>query len=232
MTSAATHSTSAAQKRQSKTIFARHAKVNNIIGNGAEAVIYREGDTAIKERISKSYRLPILDFTIRSSRTRKEAKLLAKASPFTPPVLSVDEKKMQITMQYIPGTLLRDALQYLDTRKQRTIMRTLGSIVAHLHSKDIIHGDLTSSNILLHNNQIYLIDFGLGCISAKIEDKAVDLHLLRQALQSKHYTLWEHAWKSFLNGYTWKQNKDVLTRLTKVSQRGRYKRNPHTEKSL
>ena len=71
---------------------------------------------------------------------------------------------------------------------------------------------------------IYFIDFGLGFISYKVEDKAVDLHLLRQALEAKHFKNWRALFAGVLKGYSnSKDYKAVLERLKKVEKRGRYK---------
>lgn len=71
---------------------------------------------------------------------------------------------------------------------------------------------------------IFFIDFGLGFISNKLEDKAVDLHLLKQALEAKHYKHCKELWNSIEQGYkTSKDSKAVLERLKAVERRGRYK---------
>ena len=68
------------------------------------------------------------------------------------------------------------------------------------------------------------IDFGLGFFSNKIEDKAVDLHLLKQALESKHFKKWDENFKEVLKNYKIsKDSEKVLERLKKVESRGRYK---------
>ena len=93
-----------------------------------------------------------------------------------------------------------------------------------MHNASIIHGDLTTSNIIVHD-KVYFIDFGLGFVSTKIEDKAVDLHIIKKALESKHYLHAEECFHYLLEGYT-KENKDVemiLRRLEKVEKRGHYK---------
>lgn len=57
-----------------------------------------------------------------------------------------------------------------------------------MHDGQIIHGDLTSSNIMLRSpsNDLVLIDFGLGQMKPTIEDKAVDLYVLERAFISTH----------------------------------------------
>ena len=104
------------------------------------------------------------------------------------------------------------------------LVKEIGEKIAVLHNNHIIHGDLTTSNMIF-NEEVYFIDFGLSFFSHKIEDKAVDLHLLKQALESKHYKIWEKAFKTALE--TYKKNAEnsdeILKRLEKVEKRGRYK---------
>jgi len=100
----------------------------------------------------------------------------------------------------------------------------LGKKIGILHSNNIIHGDLTTSNMIL-DNEIKFIDFGLSFFSTKEEDKAVDLHLLRQALESKHHDIWEKCFEAALKGYkkSYPEHSIVLNRLQKVEARGRNK---------
>ena len=198
-----------------------------IIQQGAEAKIILSNNSIIKDRIKKSYRIPELDDRIRKLRTRSEAKLLNKASKFipTPDVIKVDEKAKEIVMDFIDGEKLSDHLDSFPLKKQKEICKSMGESVAKLHDADIIHGDLTTSNMILKNSKIYFIDFGLGFISHKFEDKAVDIHLLRQALEAKHFKHWEDLFEEVLKGYSKsKDSKIVLERLKAVEKRGRYKR--------
>jgi len=99
-----------------------------------------------------------------------------------------------------------------------------GKKIAKLHNVHIIHGDLTTSNILVQD-KVYFIDFGLGFVSTKIEDKAVDLHLIKKALESKHYDCAEECFQYILEGYEAESNefKEIMNRIEKVEKRGRYK---------
>lgn len=193
-----------------------------LIAQGAEAKLYHDGKDLIKERVKKSYRISEIDDSLRKKRTRKEAKILDKISKlgFSPKVISNDEK-IRIVMEFIQGKTLRDCLTK-DNYKE--LMQELGKKIAILHNNDIIHGDLTTSNFI-YNKQIFFIDFGLSFESNKIEDKAVDLHLLKQALESKHYQIWEECFKEALKAYEkeCKHSKEVLKRLETVEKRGRYK---------
>lgn len=191
------------------------------IAIGAEAVLYKDKDKLIKKRVSKGYRIKKIDEKIRKTRTRSEAKILDKLS-FVPKVFTSDDKQMTIEMEFIKGDLLRDVLDSFNSKKRKEVCEKVGKQISEMHNEDIIHGDLTTSNMILKDEKIYFIDFGLGFSSLRVEDKATDLRLLKQALESKHYKCFEEAYKSVLKGY---KNKEILDWLTnKVEKRGRYKR--------
>ncbi len=333
-----------------------------IIQQGAEAVILLEDNLAVKDRIKKSYRIKELDEKIRKQRTKREKNLLEKASKIinAPDPLPLKEWNI-IKMPFIEGKKLSECLDSFDLEKQKDICRQVGKDIAKLHDADIIHGDLTTSNMILvegvkednskfkknlsilkklklpteeyalfgssplaihgirdsedidiivktrlwdelvkkyppeneklikiksieiyknwlpwiddinklindaeiiggvrfvklnyvldwkkafgrekdikdiqlieqylkrgdNKFQIFFIDFGLGYISKKIEDKAVDLHLLKQALEARHFRNWEVLFKEILKGYEdCKESNKILERFRAVEKRGRYK---------
>ncbi len=192
-----------------------------IIQQGAEAILYQEKNKLIKHRIPKSYRIKEIDDKLRKFRTRREGKILEKASINVPKVFKIDDNNMKIEMEFIPGKLLKDILDDLSISQRNKICKQIGEEISKLHEQNIIHGDLTTSNMIYYDKKIYFIDFGLSFFSHKIEDKAVDLHLLKQALESKHYKHFESTFKTILSAY---KNKEVLSRLEVVEKRGRYKR--------
>jgi len=200
--------------------------MNKLIQQGAEAKIYLQvvPEAVInKERTQKGYRHPSLDKQIRTRRTRSEAKIINKASSFganVPGVHSVDKNSQTISMQFIEGDRLSETLNSYPEEKQFSVMQKIGEQVAILHKNNIIHGDLTTSNTILSKDKLFIIDFGLGFISTKIEDKAVDLHLIKQALEAKHFQNNEALFQQFLKIY---KNKEIIQRLEVVEKRGRYK---------
>ena len=244
-------------------------KKQTLVAQGAEAKIILDETKKqiIKDRTSKSYRLKELDDKIRKLRTRSEAKLLEKASKIINVPIPINPnnqqlKKEVITMPFIDGKKLSNNLDEFSEKQQLEICRQIGKDVAKLHDADIIHGDLTTSNMILKEkcasdeaddfnkvnkqkkdtwvNQlslvknksiasnsepiIFFIDFGLGFSNGKIEDKAVDIHLLKQALEAKHFSHWEKLFEEFLNGYKNSLNYEkTLAQLIKVEKRGRYK---------
>ena len=192
------------------------------IGNGAEAIIYLDKNV-IKDRVKKTYRIKAIDEKLRKSRTKRESKILKKLEDlkFPAPNLEyVDLTSMKIRMGHVKGDKVRDALESSDYKK---LCREIGRRVADLHNNDIIHGDLTTSNMIL-NDKVHFIDFGLSFFSKKLEDKAVDLHLLRQALESKHHKIWKKCFDSVLQGYKKSEHyKDIRKRFEVVEARGRHK---------
>ncbi|MFH1801705.1 MAG: KEOPS complex kinase/ATPase Bud32 [archaeon] len=200
----------------------------SIIAQGAEAVIIKEGDNIIKQRIKKSYRIPELDEKIRKQRTRSEKKLLEKVMQFisAPKIIKTDEKNKEIIMEFIEGKKLSEHLDNFPLVEQKKICRQIGENTAKLHNADIIHSDLTTSNMILKNSKIFFIDFGLSYISKKFEDKAVDMHLFKQAIEAKHFKNWEVLLREFEKGYKFinkLEAEKVFNQLEKVGKRGRYK---------
>ena len=197
-----------------------------IIQQGAEAIILKNKNYVIKKRLKKSYRIKELDEKIRKLRTRSEAKLLEKASKIIniPKLLASNEKTKEISLEFIDGKKLSEYLDKFTLEKQKKILNKIGESVGKLHNAQIIHGDLTTSNMILKENKVYFIDFGLGLISHKFEDKAVDLHLLKEALEAKHFKHWKELFEAFSKEY--KKSKDsekVFERLKQVEKRGRYR---------
>ncbi|MEK6760362.1 MAG: KEOPS complex kinase/ATPase Bud32 [Nanoarchaeota archaeon] len=200
--------------------------MKKIIQKGAEAEIDLVDGKIIKNRIKKSYRIPELDEKIRKLRTRSEAKILEKASKIidVPKIISSDEKTKKITMEFIDGKKLSEHLNNFSLEKQKEICKKIGENIGKIHEKWIIHGDLTTSNMILKDDKIFFIDFGLGSISQRFEDMAVDLHLLKEALEAKHFQHWEILFEQVLKGYKKSHNSEkVLTQFKKVEKRGRYK---------
>ena len=201
-----------------------------LIQQGAEAKILldEKNNLIVKDRISKSYRHPDLDAQIRKRRTKSETKLLEKAFKIisVPKLIKTDEKE-KIEMQFINGKKLSENLNNFTLEKQKEICREIGESVAKLHKENIIHGDLTTSNMILVEDKIYFIDFGLGYISNKTEDKAVDLHLLKHALEAKHFKNCEILIKEISKSYEKIlgkiEAKKIFERMKAIEKRGRYR---------
>jgi Kae1-associated kinase Bud32 len=197
-----------------------------IIQRGAEAILYLRGGELVKERVAKGYRIPELDVKIRKMRTRGEAKLMERARAGGVPVPRTrTEDDFRLVMEYLKGAKLKDSLNSMGKDERERICHMIGEIIAKLHAGGIIHGDLTTSNMILCDGKVFLIDFGLGKFSAASEDQAVDLFLLYEALKSTHFAVLEECWESVMKSYSdgYANARDVAARMEKIKKRRRYK---------
>ncbi len=193
---------------------------------GAEAVIERAAfysrDVIIKKRISKRYRVAKLDSKLIKERTRREAKIIHEAKLAgvrTPVIYDVDEGK--IVMEKCAGTLLFDAVAGMDDEELRLALQSLARAVARLHSHGIAHGDLTTSNVIVDEHGVCLIDFGMASLNSGIEEMAVDLHMLDESFQSAHSERY-HLIDSFYREYERSGSEEVVNRVEEIRGRRRY----------
>jgi len=195
-----------------------------MVSSGAESVIYLNSKkNIVKDRIRKNYRIAEIDNQLRDFRTKREVKVmqqLHKLGLAVPKV--VHQANNIIEMENIEGMQLK---MLLDNNPMLSVK--IGENLTLMHDNDMIHGDLTTSNMILKamddRSALYFIDFGLSFYSKRIEDKAVDIHLFKQALESKHFRINDMAYRNFLSGYRPKDRKQILDRLDEVEKRGRYK---------
>jgi len=205
-----------------------------VIRIGAEAIVsklrWNGFDLISKHRVPKPYRIPELDRWIRDKRTIHEAKILVelkRAGVPAPAIILLDRSSSTIYMQYIKGIELKKALDELDPVRIEKIAGKLGEIVGKMHLRRIVHGDLTTSNVILDETEkIYLIDFGLSSVSDDVEELAVDIHLLDRSLESAHHKIRERFMKHFLLGYSKIVGRDrtleILRKVKEIRMRGRY----------
>ena len=182
-----------------------------------------------KVRFPISYRIKELDFQFRKSRTIHEAKLLAKAKEAgvrTPIIFEIDILNTTLVLEYLDGEILKTLLPKISKKEIQEICEQLGEDIGKLHNAGIIHGDLTTSNIIKNPNekQLAFVDFGLGYISDRLEDFGIDLFLLERAFRNTHSTIFTTAWKMVIKGYrkTSTNSKDIENKLLEISSRGRY----------
>ena len=195
---------------------------DKIIAQGAEAIIIRNKNV-IKKRLKKSYRFPELDKKIIKTRTKKESKILQKAHSIIPVPKVIQIAEEEIEIEYIKGKRLSEHLDKI--KNPLEACKEIGKNIALLHNNSIIHGDLTTSNMILKDKKVYFIDFGLSSISDKTEHKSVDLHLIKEALKAKHFKNHTKFFEKIIESYKKQSNngKEILNRLEIVEKRGRYK---------
>ena len=200
-----------------------------LIKRGAEGDVYltqwNNQNAILKHRKKKDYRNHLLDHRIRKQRTIRESEIISTVKSFgicTPLIYLVDTKNCTILMQQIVGTLVHD----LSNLKLIKCCKEIGRIVGTLHNNGIMHGDLTTSNFIVSNSKIFVIDFGLANRTKKPEDHAVDLRLFKEILNSAHVSIMNKAWSNFLSGYKTAVGNANFSKVTNlvlvIESRGRY----------
>ena len=205
-----------------------------LLKKGAEANLYLAAwhgrKAVLKKRLPKEYRPLELDEHIRVYRTLHEPQLMHDAKEAgvpTPSIFFVDVKNTTIVMEAIKGKQIKLLLNEIGEDERQNLCFRIGQLIAKLHKNGVIHGDLTTSNMILdpHGN-IFLIDFGLGDKSEELEAKGVDLHLMKRALESTHYQFARECYQSVINGYSSvsgiKDLKRILEKVKEIDRRGRY----------
>lgn len=212
-----------------------------ILKQGAEAKLYiseyNSQKCLVKERFKKTYRLPEIDKQLSGERMKAESKAISRcqaAGILVPKIYHMNLNDRKIYMEYFDRAIT--AKKYIndlgsDCEEQlNRIGETIGRVVGEMHSNNIIHGDLTTSNILLnpksddiHDYDMIFIDFGLAHYGHSTEDKGVDLYVLERALLSTHSsvpTIFEIILKSY-KLHNPKGSVDVISKFEDVRARGR-----------
>ncbi len=208
---------------------------SELLAKGAEANIYPDHylgeEVLVKKRVVKGYRTKEIDDYLRKKRTKNEAKLMAEAKRcgvVTPLVYDVDLKEYSITMEKVRGIEVKKIFSSedpLDLNQIRSISRTIGENVARLHDCGLIHGDLTTSNLILGEDgkSVVFIDFGLGKVSDLVEDKGVDLLVFKKAINGIHHDISQECFDHILKGYEGARDyREVVAKIEEIEGRGRY----------
>lgn len=205
-----------------------------LIKKGAEANLYLADwhgrRVVLKKRLPKEYRPVKLDEQIRTYRTVHESQLMHEAKEAgvpTPKIFLIDVKNTTIIMEFIEGKQIKLLLNDLSEIERRNLCFGIGQLIAKLHKKGVIHGDLTTSNMIMNTHgKVFFVDFGLGEKSEELEARGVDLHLMKRALESTHYQFAESCYKSVIDGYgsllSSKELQNILEKIKEIERRGRY----------
>ena len=205
-----------------------------LLKKGAEASLYladwHEKRVVIKARLPKKYRPSELDEKIRGYRTAHEPQLMheaKKAGVPTPTIFLVDVKNAAITMEFVEGKQVKQLLGNISEKERQELCVKIGELIGKLHGHGVIHGYLTTSNMILGvEGKIFLVDFGLGEKNTELEARGVDLHLMKRALQSTHYKAAEECFRNVMKGYSAvlggeEAGKD-FEKIREIERRGRY----------
>jgi TP53 regulating kinase and related kinases len=201
---------------------------------GAEADLYLSElppwKAVVKRRVRKSYRHQELDAKIRKERTVKESSAIREAKiagARTPSILGLDLERFSIIMTFIDGKVARDAIDTMGVSPRHSLLEELGRQVGFLHSAGIVHGDLTTSNIIVpEDGKPFIIDFGMATRSSEPEDRGTDLHLLQRSLIATHALDSASSLKRVAKGYREsageKTAESSLRKAAEIARRGRY----------
>lgn len=228
-----------------------------LVTQGAEGRLYqtsyldRAVPCALKYRPPKPWRHPTLDARLTRHRILSEARILARCrreGVRVPAVYALDEAAGWLMLEWIPGLPVRarinealgartaagtpGASTVQDNAALRSLMTRIGAAIGGMHRVGVVHGDLTTSNMMLRpagedgagplDGEIVIIDLGLASGSTLPEDRAVDLYVLERAFASTHPRA-ECIFADVLEAYkaSFAQAPAVLKRLEDVRMRGR-----------
>lgn len=209
-----------------------------VLKQGAEAKLYlgefNGKPCLVKERFVKNYRLSELDKTLTKSRIKAEQKTVKRcedAGIAVPQIFNVDFNDRKVFMEYFPSAITAKEF-ILKIQKEKSeqqlevLTKRIGEVVGKFHAKNIIHGDLTTSNMLIEpqgdDYKLVMIDFGLSSYSTSHEDKGVDLYVLERALLSTHSSL-PQLFENIMKHYrtTNPSSDETIKRFEEVRARGR-----------
>jgi TP53 regulating kinase-like protein len=204
-----------------------------LVAKGAEADLWLDPDwnqvrALIKRRGEKKYRHPDLDREIRRLRTLHEASMIHRAKEAgvpTPVIYQVDPEEATIVMEYVWGEKVKDIVEDLSGEARHELFKLIGLLAGRLHGVGIVHGDLTTSNIINSPEGPVFVDFGLGEASRETEKRGVDLNLMHRMLTSTHFRHTEELFDAFREGYLeglGEEAEQALGRMEEISRRGRY----------
>src|SRR2546422_2607547 len=188
------------------------------------------GKGVVKRRVRKPYRHEQLDFSIRKERTIKESSAIRDAKiagARLPSILGLDIERSTIIMTFIDGLLARDIIDTMSDARRLSLLEELGRQVGFLHSGGIMHGDLTTSNIIVPvDEKPFMIDFGMARKSTDHEDHGSDLHLLQRSLIATHALDATSSLRRIAKGYREVAGEEMarssLRKAAEIARRGRY----------
>ena len=202
-----------------------------LLRQGAEAKVfvgtYLGEKCVMKVREEKPYREKSLDEKIIRERMRTECGLISRAKSAgvrTPLIRKIDAVNRTIIEEFISGNTLKKELASAKKDKAAKLCTALGTEIAKLHSGGIVHGDLTTGNVIVSGGKLVFFDFGLGEVSRKTEDRAVDLLALKKTFAATHFRIlpfWKKVEQAYARGIG-SGGAEVLLQIKEVEARARY----------
>ncbi|ORM40097.1 TP53-regulating kinase [Babesia sp. Xinjiang] len=197
---------------------------DTLISQGAEArvslVRYLGRNAVLKRRLRKRYRHEELDTTLTNKRMMAECRAVARLrrhGVYVPLIYLADLKNRYIIHEFIEGETVLEVLSNASDDLRNDVLQRVGEILAMMHDVNVVHGDLTTRNMLrTESGEICLIDFGLSYVSTLAEDKGVDLYVLERCCSAEQFELLLDAYKKHS-----KSAAQTIAKLAEVRLRGR-----------
>ncbi|OWP57328.1 MAG: Kae1-associated kinase Bud32 [Thermoplasmatales archaeon B_DKE] len=206
----------------------KSGKLYPAMGAGAESVTSKDTfygrDVVFKQRLSKKYRNPLLDSRIKTMRQRTEFILLKKMNELgigVPVVYDYNPYNNSLTLGSIKGVMLSQFLA--DAKEYQAVISKLGKTIGTIHTRRITHGDLTTNNIIVADNKVYLIDPSMGRMDSTVEDMASDIFLLSESFRSLNSNVTDLV-DIFIDSYnrSFRDSSLVMETLNLMEKRRRY----------
>ena len=207
---------------------------STLVHRGAEADVslttIGPWKVVVKRRVRKAYRNPTLDEQIRHDRTISEASRLHEAKTAgvgVPSIVGVDVENNAIAMTHLDGKVARECLDAMGVKEARKLLRSIGEQIGLLHTGGIVHGDLTTSNVIVSpSGAPFIVDFGMSRRSIEPEDRGVDLHLLQRSIVTSHSKNPSSMMNAMIRGYEQTAGKKAASstwrKAREIARRGRY----------
>ncbi|MGD8727500.1 MAG: LpqB family beta-propeller domain-containing protein, partial [Gemmatimonadales bacterium] len=153
---------------QLKTALADRYAIERELGAGGMATVYLAHDVKHERKVALKVLKPELAAVIGAERFLAEIKVTANLQhPHILPLHDSGEVDsfLYYVMPYIEGMTLRDKLdqeKQLGIDEALEIAKSVGSALDYAHRQGVIHRDIKPGNILLHDGQPLVADFGIA----------------------------------------------------------------------
>ncbi len=143
-------------------------RIESELGEGGMATVYLAEDIKHERQVALKVLKPELAAVVGAERFLHEIQIAAKLNH--PHILTLIDSGeadgfLYYVMPYVQGESLRDKLQrekQLAIEDALAITQDVASAMAYAHAQGVIHRDLKPGNILLHEGEAMVADFGLA----------------------------------------------------------------------
>ncbi len=183
------------------TVLAKRYLVGRVLGEGGFGITYIGRDLVLGLKIAIKEYFPI-DKAARHSMASKDVSVYIGAETIyqngkkrflqeaqtmalmdkTPEIVSVrdffeENNTAYIVMEYVEGTTLKELVKQrggkIPPKELFDMIEPLFSALTSLHSKGLIHRDISPDNLMLENGKIRLIDFGCARIAITGDERTL-----------------------------------------------------------